>query len=105
MIIEFVAGFVIVGILLYIFWKLSQPKLFFEKVLAKGKSKVIIKTGKPLKRVMLSDKANGEKLSFVRNDIKKGEALEFIYPASTDTAQLIIDDENGTNTFRLTPKM
>ena len=103
MIAEICFGIIIIAGVLYFLWTRSAPATSFEKKLEGGKSKVVVKTAKPLSRIALSDKADGEKLLFIRNNIAKGETVEFIYPPSQDIAQLTVDDDTGTNIYNLSP--
>lgn len=101
MILELLIGLVIVCITLYLIWKKLDSQFSFKKFLKDGKSVVLVKTNKPLKRIALIDQAEGEKLTFVRNNIEKGDLIEFVYAPSQEEALLIIDDDSGTHTFKL----
>ncbi len=43
-----------------------------------------------------------EKINFQRKDIKKGEKIEFVYPASTEPASVTVEIEKGNSkTFEI----
>jgi ABC-type uncharacterized transport system permease subunit len=101
MIVELIIGIAVVCAALYLLLRYLEKPLFFEKRIRGGKSVVVVRTNKPLKRVTVTDKADNEKLTFVRNNVGKGEFVEFIYHASPEDALLIVDDDVGTHTFKI----
>lgn len=89
---------VLVGlILLYFVWKRFTSLVKFEKILKDGKSHVLVQAFIPVKKLTLEDVVGEEQISFVREGLKPGEKLEFIYPVSQGKAKLTVEgDENFT---------
>jgi hypothetical protein len=50
---------------------------------------------KDIANVEVLGKFGKEKIKFQRKDIKKGEKIEFIYPASTEPASVTVEIEKG----------
>ncbi|MFA5412059.1 MAG: hypothetical protein WC350_01780 [Candidatus Micrarchaeia archaeon] len=88
----------IVGVLaLYMFWKRFRSQVRLEKVAHEGKSKVTVQTFIPITRATIEDTVDGEPMVIVRENVKPGEKLEFVYPLSENVVKLTIEgDENFT---------
>ncbi|MEM2908961.1 MAG: hypothetical protein QW590_02725 [Candidatus Bilamarchaeaceae archaeon] len=54
-----------------------------------------------IKGVMLVGKFGKENIRFERKNIKRGEAIEFAYPASTEPATLIVETEDGKKEYEV----
>ncbi len=96
-VIEVLLGFIIVFaviviiILLFIF---NRPYSCNRKV--KGDETVFsFDAKKDIAKVEVIGKFGNENIKFQRKDIKKGEHVEFVYPASTDPASVTIETEKG----------
>ena len=89
---------VIVGlIILYFVWKRFTSLVKFEKEIKEGKSHVTIQTFIPANKMTVEDVVDGKPVMFVREDLKPGEKLEFIYPATQEKVKLTVEgDENFT---------
>ena len=87
---------VIVGlIVLYFVWKRFTSLVKFEKELREGKSHVFVQTFIPVKKMTVEDTVEGEPVMFVREDLRPGEKLEFVYGASQEKARLTVEGEEN----------
>lgn len=78
---------VLVIFALYIFFgKAGSVK--FEKRIKDGKSVVVVEPFVDLKRVIVQDKAGGENLVFVRENVPSNQRVVFEYVASNTPARL-----------------
>lgn len=77
----------------YFVWKRGAGSVKFEKKLKDGKSVVEVQPFVNLKRVMVQDKAGGESLVFVRENVASGEKVFFEYPPSNSPARLTTEGE------------
>ncbi|MBN2122409.1 hypothetical protein JW721_05150 [Candidatus Micrarchaeota archaeon] len=80
-------------IVAYFFLKRGSGSVNFEKKLIDGHSVVSVQPFFNLKRAMVQDKAGGESLVFVRENIPSGEKVVFEYPASNTPARLTTEGE------------
>ena len=102
--IEIILGFVIIFSLLVIvvlFFIFNRPYSCSRKI--KGKETIFtLDAKKDIASVDIVGKFGNEKIKFQRKDIKKGEQIEFVYPASTEPASVTIEMEKGkTKTFEV----
>ncbi len=99
-----IVGWILVGVfavfsvllllvIIYFVWKRGAGSVKFKKILKNGNSIVIVQPFVNLKRVMVQDKAGGEELVFVRENIRSGERIIFEYPASNTPARLTTEGE------------
>ncbi|MDD2655094.1 MAG: hypothetical protein PHC52_12420 [Syntrophales bacterium] len=88
----------IVGILLlFLFFRRFRSQVRLEKVAHEGKSRVIVQTFIPIARATIEDMVDGEPMVIVRENVKPGEKLEFVYPLSENVVKLTVEgDENFT---------
>ncbi len=82
-------------IMVYFLWKRFTSLVKFEKELREGKSHVLVQTFIPIKKMTVEDAVGGDPVVFVREDLKPGEKLEFIYPASQEKAKLTVEGEEN----------
>jgi hypothetical protein len=80
-------------IIAYFFLKRGSGSVNFEKKLIDGRSVVSVQPFFNLKRAMVQDRAGGESLVFVRENIPSGEKVVFEYPASNSPARLTTEGE------------
>jgi hypothetical protein len=80
-------------ILAYFVLKRGSGSVNFEKKIVNGHSVVTVQPFFNLKRAMVQDKAGGESLVFVRENIPSGEKVVFEYPASKAPARLTTEGE------------
>lgn len=80
-------------ILAYFMLKRGSGSVTFEKKIINGHSVVSVQPFFNLKRAMVQDKAGGESLVFVRENIPSGERVVFEYPASNTPARLTTEGE------------
>ena len=99
MIIEVCAGLVIAAAILGLLWVGTRASIECRKVIENGKTVLSLKANKNLKKVSVADSADGEHISFLRSNVRKGEKITFVYPLSQDKATLVIEDEKGTKTI------
>ncbi len=86
-------AFLVLALVIYFIWKRGAGSVKFQKKLKDGKSLVCVQPFVNLKRVMVQDKAGGENLVFVRENIASGEKVWFEYPASNSPARLTTEGE------------
>ena len=94
MVLEIILGVVIITLavvagVVYWMWKKTDSPAEDYKTIEQGQSRVHIRAHHDLKEVVVRDRAEKEKLTFVRSDVKKGEAVEFIYPVSMKNAHIV----------------
>ncbi|GEM_PF-951216 len=82
-------------IVAYLLWKRFSSLVKFEKVISGGKSNVYLQAFIPIRKATIEDNASGGTLVFVRENIKAGEKLEFVYPQSKSSAKLIAEGEEN----------
>jgi hypothetical protein len=80
-------------LIIYFIWKRGSGSVNFTKKIVEGKSVVEVQPFLNLKRVMVQDKAGGESLVFVRENISSGEKVCFEYAASNTPARLTTEGE------------
>ena len=99
-----IIGWVLIGVfalfailllflVVYFIWKRGAGSVNFKKRLKDGKSIVMVQPFVNLKRIMVQDKAGGENLVFVRENVSSGEKIWFEYPASNTPARLTTEGE------------
>lgn len=81
---------IIAALAVFWLWKEYKSTANYKKTIEKGMSKVSIVAHRDLEEVMLEDRAGKEKIKFARADIRKGQQVEFIYPASMRKAKLTL---------------
>jgi len=86
-------AFLLLLLVIYFVWKRGAGSVKFKKKIKDGKSMVIVQPFVNLKRVMVQDKAGGENLVFVRENVSSGEKVYFEYPASNTPARLTTEGE------------
>ena len=95
---EIAIGTVIAAVVLggiYFLWKRNTGPADFRKTIENGKSKVVVKANKNLRKVVLVEFIDGEEMMLSRENVAKNERIEFVYPHSMERAKLIIEDEKG----------
>ncbi|MBD3389890.1 hypothetical protein GF415_02945 [Candidatus Micrarchaeota archaeon] len=80
-------------LVIYFVWKRGSGSVKFQKKIKGGKSVVLVQPFVNLKRVMVQDKASGESLVFVKENLGSGETVWFEYPASNSPARLTTEGE------------
>ncbi|MCK4319538.1 hypothetical protein KAW38_03125 [Candidatus Micrarchaeota archaeon] len=80
--------FLLVIIIFYLIWRKLSRVIKAEKRIVDGKSIVKVECLVPIKKLILMDKVGEEEIEMVREDIKNGEKLEFVYPVSNENAVL-----------------
>ncbi|MFP3950280.1 MAG: hypothetical protein ACLFUZ_04290 [Candidatus Micrarchaeia archaeon] len=83
----------VLAIVIYFIWKKGTGSVKFQKKIKEGKSLVLVQPFVNLKRVMVQDKAKGESLVFVKENMGSGEKVWFEYPASNSPARLTTEGE------------
>ncbi len=95
--VEIVAVFVIILaiiVILVLLFIVNRPYSCKKKV--KGQQTIFsLNANRDIARVEVVGKFNGESIKFERKNIKKGESIEFAYPASTEPASVTIEIEKG----------
>ena len=86
-------AFLLLLVVIYFVWKRGAGSVKFQKRIKDGKSMVVVQPFVNLKRVMVQDKAGGQNLVFVRENISSGEKVYFDYPASNTPARLTTEGE------------
>ncbi len=86
-------AFLVLILVIYFVWKRGAGSVKFKKRIMDGKSMVIVQPFVNLKRVMVQDKAGGQNLVFVRENVSSGEKIYFEYPASNTPARLTTEGE------------
>ncbi len=86
-------AFLLLALIAYFVWKRGSGSVTFEKKIIEGKIVVMVQPFLNLKRIMVQDKASGESLVFVRENISSGEKIYFEYPASDSPARLTTEGE------------
>jgi hypothetical protein len=79
----------------YLFFGKGASSVKFEKRIKDGKSVVVVEPFVDLKRIMVQDKAGGENLVFVRENVPSNQKIVFEYAASNTPARLTT--EGGAN--------
>ena len=80
-------------VVIYLVWKRGAGSVKFEKRIVDGKSVATVQPFINLKRAMVQDKAEGQNIVFVRENIASGEKVVFEYPASNTPARLTTEGE------------
>ena len=107
---ELCAGLIVIVCIGLAAFMLGRPKspITIEKNLDSGNVRLKIRMNRDLKRLEVIRKDGGidgtvnridGDVSFVRNNLKKGEEVEFVFSASSSPTKLIVDDEKGTFTL------
>ena len=96
-ILEILLGFVVVLsiiVILILLFVFNRPYSCSRKV--KGNETIFtLDAKKPISSIEIVGKFGDEKIKFQRKDIKKGEKIEFVYPASTEPASVTLEMEKG----------
>lgn len=96
-ILEVLLGFVVllsIIVILILLFVFNRPYSCNRKV--KGNETVFtLDAKKPIAGIEIVGKFGDEKIKFQRKDIKKGEKIEFVYPASTEPASVTLEMEKG----------
>jgi flagellar basal body-associated protein FliL len=79
---------VILILAFYLFFGKGASSVKFEKKIKDGKSVVVVEPFVDLKRVIVQDKAGGENLVFVRENVPSNQRIVFEYAASNTPARL-----------------
>lgn len=82
----------------YLVVKRGAGSVKFEKRIKEGKSQVMVQPFVNLKRIMVQDKAGGQNLVFVRENVDSGQKIFFEYPASNTPARLTTEGEINVTT-------
>ena len=85
-----VITFAIIAIVLYFLWRKSGKPADCSKAIDNGMSKVSVRANIDLDEVIVEDMVYEEKLKFARANLKSGENVEFVYPASMARAHIIL---------------
>ena len=80
-------------LVVYFVWKRGAGSVKFQKKIIEGKSVATVQPFINLKRIMVQDKAEGQNLVFVRENVASGEKVVFEYPASNTPARLTTEGE------------
>ena len=99
LVLEILLGLAIATVVLALFWLYNRKPIEYSKKVEKGRSTVRIRVNKELKKLELRDKADGEEVFIMRENISKGEELEFTYPNSSESAKISIDDGKQRHVF------
>ncbi len=95
--VEVMLGFVIVFavlVILILLFLFNRPYSCNRKV--SGENTVFtLDAKKDIAKVEVTGKFGKESIKFQRKDIKKGEKIEFVYPASTEPAAVTVEIEEG----------
>ena len=86
-------AFLAMLIIIYLIWKRGAGSVTFRKKIVEGNSLVLVQPFVNLKRIMVQDKAGGQNLVFVRENVMSGEKIWFEYPASNTPARLTTEGE------------
>lgn len=100
MFIEWIVGLAVVAIGLYALWKYLETPVHIEKKIKNGKTLLTVKTNKSLRYIVVTDRAEDEKITFLRNNVEPG-TMEFIYPASDGIATVTIEDQTHRKKFNV----
>ena len=97
MIVEVLLGLVIVVavvMMVVLLFFLKRPYRWSKEI--KGDTSVFtFDARKDIKKIELSGKYGKEQIRLERKNIKKGEKIEFDYPASAEKFTLIVETESG----------
>ena len=80
---------------IYIFFGKGAGSVKFEKKIKDGKSVVVVEPFTDLKRIIVQDKAEGENLVFVRENIPSNQRIVFEYAASNTPARLTTEGKTN----------
>jgi hypothetical protein len=86
-------AFLMLVLVAYLLYKRGSGSVTFEKKIVDGNSVVLVQPFMNLKRIMVQDKAGGESLVFVRENVSSGEKVYFEYPASRNPARLTTEGD------------
>jgi len=103
MLLEIVLGLVIIAavivvVLLLFFFKKPYR---WKKEIKGDKTTFTFEARRDIKKIELSGKFGNEKIKFERRNIKKGEKIEFDYPASDQPATLVVETEGGRKSYEV----
>ena len=100
---ELCAGLIVIVCIGLAAFMLSRPKypITIEKVLDSGNVRLKVRMNRDLKRLEVirmdgGNEAAGGDVSLIRNNLKHGEEVEFVFPISHSPIKLIVDDKKGT---------
>jgi len=91
-----VAAVVIICLILVVYFLLfSSRRVTWKKTSQGANTSLKVNVGRDIRHVSLVAKFGGEKITFHRTRIKKGETVEFVYPSSEEPAILTVEVESG----------
>jgi hypothetical protein len=88
-------GLFILLLLVFFFWKRSSSLIRFEKTAHEGQSRVFLQAFIPLEKITIEDMVDGKPIVFVRENLKPGEKVEFLYPLSQEPVKLTAEGEEN----------
>lgn len=88
-------GLLVFLIILYFLWRRFSALVKIEKTVQEGKSRVYFQTFIPIKRAVIEDVVGEEPIVFVKEDMKPGDKVEFIYPLSQNPVKLTVEGEEN----------
>lgn len=86
---------IVAVLIVFLFWKRFRSQVRVEKVAVEGKSVVTVHSFIPIARATVEDVVDGEPIVFVRENVKPGEKLEFIYPLSQNAVKVTVEGEES----------
>ncbi|MBI5227965.1 hypothetical protein HY988_05235 [Candidatus Micrarchaeota archaeon] len=96
MIVEICAGGIIIACIVVIaYLLLKNAPISCERKIHGDKALIKITANKDIQKVEIVGRFGGEEIAFERKDIKKGQKLEFSYPASTEKAKVTFYEKDG----------
>ena len=103
MIVEICAAAIIIACIVAIVYLLgASAPIKCERKIQDGKALIMITANKDIPKVEILGRFGNEEIKFERKDIKKGQKLEFAYPASTEKARVTLyDKDNKTKVIEL----
>lgn len=95
-------GIIIVAVLAILFFVFFIKKPYSWKKKTKGDRTIFVfEPRRDIKAIELKVGQEKEAMSFRRRNLRKGERVEFVYAASSQPAQLVIEDDGGRKTYEV----
>lgn len=98
MIFEICVGIVVivcVGLIIYILAKQSGP-ISIDKKTDSGNTNLMIKANRDIKSIELKISNEFEGAIFKRQNLKRGEVVQFVFPQTNETITITVTDATGT---------
>lgn len=96
-------GFLIVALILYFFWKMSSGPIEYEKELTEGQIHFTVKAKRPINTLTILEKRKKNPIELVRNNIRPGESVEFLYEyePNSESTFIIVECDDGKHEFEV----